>query len=480
MARYAKFFSVGGGAGTNNLQLPVGTVLDTTLRQVQDGLGTGSPLYISTRRVGITSDPSVTTQTSSVIQATTTNANLVIAPNGTGALIASIPDGTPTGGGNARGQYAVDLKPGGRTAQTQVASGDYSAVIGGNVSTASGAYSLAGGSATASGTNAVALGGSCFASGSGSVAIGGEQGGGLGATASGRAAVAFGLANAATAEFSNSLGGLSNNATSAFSVVSGGQSNTASTGTHATVVGGQSSTAAGQYAIAGGSQNTATGNSINLGGFRNNATANFSAIIGGQDNNNAGIYAFAINRDNTVKSTAPYSLATGWGTVAYLFGQQTGGGISYTNPEGAYQYSKVMATRLATLTTGGTTVLSLDGTGTTNLIIPTGTNRMWKVKVEYVGTITTITGTATGLIVGDTVYGEENFGFKKLAGTSTMGPIMNETQSSDNAIMDTCALVVTAGASQEMALTFTGPTFAGGGSVTMRVVAKVALVEVAF
>ena len=57
---------------------------------------------------------------------------------------------------------------------------------------------------------------------------------------------------------------------------------------------------------------------------------------------------------------------------------------------------------------------------------------------------------------------------------------MNETQSSDNAIMDTCELVVTAGASQEMALTFTGPTFAGGGSVTMRVVAKVALVEVAF
>ena len=127
--------------------------------------------------------------------------------------------------------------------------------------------------------------------------------------------------------------------------------------------------------------------------------------------------------------------------------------------------------------------MSLDGTGVTNLIIPAGDNtakRMWKVKVEYVGTITTITGTATGLIVGDTVYGEENFGFKKVGVTLTMGPIMNETQSSDNAIMDTCELVVTAGASQEMALTFTGPTFAGGGSVTMRVVAKVALVEVAF
>jgi hypothetical protein len=56
MARYAKFFSLGGGGGTNNLQLPVGTILDATLRQVQDGTGTGSPLYLSTGglRVGTT------------------------------------------------------------------------------------------------------------------------------------------------------------------------------------------------------------------------------------------------------------------------------------------------------------------------------------------------------------------------------------------------------------------------------------------
>ncbi len=56
MAKYAKFFSVGGGVGPNGLQLPLGTVLDTTLRQVQDGTGTGSPLYLSTTglRVGTT------------------------------------------------------------------------------------------------------------------------------------------------------------------------------------------------------------------------------------------------------------------------------------------------------------------------------------------------------------------------------------------------------------------------------------------
>jgi hypothetical protein len=56
MARYAKFFSLGGGAGPNGLQLPLGTILDATLRQVQDGTGTGSPLYLSTGglRVGTT------------------------------------------------------------------------------------------------------------------------------------------------------------------------------------------------------------------------------------------------------------------------------------------------------------------------------------------------------------------------------------------------------------------------------------------
>ena len=43
-----------------------------------------------------------------------------------------------------------------------------------------------------------------------------------------------------------------------------------------------------------------------------------------------------------------------------------------------------------------------------------------------------------------------------------------------------CTLTVTAGASQEMALTFAAPVFGGGGSLTIRVVSKVSLVEVAY
>ena len=463
MARYAKFFSLGGGGGgTNNLQLPVGTILDTTLIQVQDGLGTGSPLYISTLRVGITSDSSVTTQTSSVIQATTTNANLVIAPNGTGALIADIPDGTATGG-NARGTNSVDFQSS-RTDSSQVASGVRSVVLGGVKNQASGQYSIAHGEnnqATDVGSIAIGLGN--IATARGAVALGGFN---IGNDATGVvSSVTGGDSNVASGNYSTISGGQSNTASSAHSTVSGGQSNTASTGTHATVVGGNINTASGQYSVAGGYVSTASA---------------LGAVALGAGATATGTYSLA-TCINTFAS-ATISQAFGLWTQTYLYGQ-TATASGRFNQQSDAQISSLTARREATLTTGGTTVLSLDGTGVTNLIIPAGGNtakRMWKVKVEYVGTITTITGTATGLIVGDTVYGEENFGFKKVGITLTMGPIMNETQSSDNAIMDTCALVVTAGASQEMALTFTGPTFAGGGSVTMRVVAKVALVEVAF
>lgn len=491
MARYAKFFSVGGGAGTNNLQLPVGTVLDTTLRQVQDGLGTGSPLYISTLRLGITSDPSVTTQTSSVIQATTTNANLVIAPNGTGALIASIPDGTPTGGGNARGQYAVDLKLGGRTAQTQVASGNYSVVLGGNVATASGTLSIAGGSAFATGTNSVALGGSSTASGSGSVAIGGEQGGGLGATASGRTAIAFGMGNQATADWSNSLGGINNIASSQFSTVSGGQTNTASTGTHATVVGGSTNTSSGQNSVSGGVSNTASGFKSTAFGNSNSVSGNTATSIG-YNNTVSGTSAFASGGYNTSSGTSSiclgdnnfatntYSFAVGNYSDSYLYQQNSFASGVFANL-GDAQQSFLTTRKQATLTTGGTTVLSLDGTGVTNLIIPKGVNgRMWNVTIKYIAVVTTITGTATGVTVGDTKSQNIEIGFKKLGGVSSLVGGGSFSIPQEDASMGSASLIPTAGASQELALTFTAPTFAGGGSVTCRVVAKVELVEVAF
>lgn len=520
-------------------------------------------------RLRITSDPNVGTQTSAVIQADSTNSSLVLAPNGTGAIIASIPDGTATGG-NARGQYAVDLKIGGRTASSQVASGNYSAVLGGNVATASGNFSIAGGSAFAVGVNSVALGGSSFANGSGSVAIGGEQGGGLGATAGGRASVAFGMGNQATADWSNSLGGINNIASSQYSTISGGQGNTASTNTHATVVGGQSNTSSGAHSVSGGSGNTASGGTSLSIGLNNIASTESSIALGrgntaagvrrnyaigenntvtgydgsaalGQGNNVSGIdTAIAIGKANTISGTTSFgfgngnsvtanesyafgksnsvgsglSIALGVGNnvnvtpanssmVAIGFNHKTSGSFSTSigNRSWAYLYGQIahaaewfsvnsdwgnaqqsvlLARREATLTTGATTVLSLDGSGTTNLIIPLGNNRMWNVQIDTIAFVTTITGTATGVSVGDAYRETKQLLFKRVGGTSSIVGTVDTTAIKNDSSLATCGLTVTAGASQEMALTFTAPTFAGGGSVTMRVVAKVSLVEVAY
>lgn len=147
------------------------------------------------------------------------NMNLVLSPRGTGALIAGpVPDGTAVGG-NARGQYAIDLQTY-RTAATQVASGVNSVVIGIN-STASSNHGIAIGNtavstgggngrsiaigmqATASGEYAIAIG-QASATGAGAICITNEGGaasgagataiGPAGATASGTCSIAIGAA----------------------------------------------------------------------------------------------------------------------------------------------------------------------------------------------------------------------------------------------------------------------------------------------
>jgi hypothetical protein len=392
------------------------TSLGTTLKTLSDGSGNDSTLQLSTRRLGILQDTGVTTQTSSVIQATTTNANLVIAPNGGGALISQIPDGT-TAGGNARGNNSVDFSRG-RIAANAVASGTNSGIFSGFSNRASGSSSNVGG----------------------------------------------GDYNAAIGGYAHIGGGINNTASSDFSTISGGQSNTASTGTHATVVGGSTNTSSGPYAVSGGFTNTASNTGSVALGYASVASGTYSVALG------LGNYA-----------TASRSMAIGAGGNSYLTRAFSIGNSGAISPfYGVIQQTLLTSYSITTLTSNSTSILSLDGSGINDLIIPDGTNRMWKVKVEWVATVTTITGTATGITVGDYVYGESSFGFKKLAGTSTMGNMLSDSEASDNAIMDTCLMTYTAGASQELALTFTGPTFSGGGSVTMRVVAKVSLVEVAF
>jgi hypothetical protein len=160
---------------------------------------------------------------------------IVITPKGVGAFILGPkPDGTATGG-NARGNYAVDLQLS-RSAAADVANGPYSCIGGGQRNVASGAYSVVGG-----GQVTVASGSNSFA------------GGGLGVTASGN----------------NSFAG-------------GGQSNTAA-GAHNFVGGGQSNASSGSHSvISGGLANIVSGNnSCVIGGQNNNASAGWAVVLGG-------------------------------------------------------------------------------------------------------------------------------------------------------------------------------------------------------
>ena len=109
----------------------------------------------------------------------TANVTLVVAPSGAGALTTSIPDGTATGGNN-RGLNAVDLQRS-RTVATQVASGNFSVIGGGQNNLASGTSSTVGGGTgnTASGDFSTIPGGlanvasglNSFASGTGALAL---------------------------------------------------------------------------------------------------------------------------------------------------------------------------------------------------------------------------------------------------------------------------------------------------------------------
>ena len=163
-----------------------------------------------------------------LVDATSTNADFVIQPKGSGAILARLPDNNT--GGNKRGAYAVDLAVF-RNSNTSVASGlfsfigsgsdnrasgeysvvvgginctassNYSIVIGGIGNSASALYALAGGNAcTASGTSALAFGTSCTASASRAVALGEST------TASALYAIALGASTSATAESSFSIG----------------------------------------------------------------------------------------------------------------------------------------------------------------------------------------------------------------------------------------------------------------------------------
>lgn len=231
------------------------------------------------------------------------NIDLLLQQKGTGAIIAQVPDGTSTGG-NKRGANAVDLQTV-RTANTHVASGANSVVVGGS-----------GNRATSTGTSVV--------------------GGQSNIASSTYAFVGGGQSNSALGQYSCIVGGSSNTASSSFSTVSGGIVNTAS-GVASTIPGGQNATTNGiqgllaygfyagiagqtQMAFWGGRQSTTTStatritadatsaSAVNQLAVRNNSAFRIKGTVVARDTTSNGVkewtFEALIKRGANAASTA--------------------------------------------------------------------------------------------------------------------------------------------------------------------------------
>lgn len=469
----AKLPAVDGSQLTNlplfsppNGLLRLANAISTTLQSVTDYLGNLSVLQLNSRRLGIASDSGVTTQTTAVIQATTTNSGIAIVPNGTGAITASIPDGTATGG-NARGQYAVDLQRvhGTPPFSDRVASGNYSFAVGVN-NKVTGLYASAvGGNSNNATAQSSFVGGGELNTSSGTYSFAS----GLSSVSSGNSSVSMGRYNNSTSTGSTVGGGGGNNATSNYNTISGGESNTASTGTHATVVGGQGNVSSGKYSISGGQSNAASGYASVALGEAAQSTASY-AIAMGNSSRATSDNAIALGIQNYATTFGAVAIGGGYANAYIPFSISTGDAIQ---TRGDAQFTSYITRVSSTLTTGGSA--NLTNGGGYGQGIPLGNNRAWNVTVEYVA-VCTVQGSGT-TVVGDVVTGTDKFRFKRVGGTSTIGAVTNIELTRD-ATMTASNCTYAVGGSNNLQITFVAPTTAN--ATTFRVVAKVSLVEVAW
>ena len=215
-----------------------------------------------------------------------TNIDVAIVPKGTGALMAAVPDGL-TSAGNKRGQYAVDWQML-RNANTRIASGNRSVIIGGYNNGATNTYSIVGGESNQSlGYGSVVFGINNSAFDTTGVALGN------GNTINGQSSVGLGESNTIAAGRNYAFAAGGNN-----SIISAGQYQTAlgyfnSVSSNVSVGIGFQNTASGFAAVALGQQNTASGTNAFATGTLGLASGNYSSVVGGYGSTASGITSIA-------------------------------------------------------------------------------------------------------------------------------------------------------------------------------------------
>jgi hypothetical protein len=252
------------------------------------------------------------------------------------------------------------------------------------------------------------------------------------------------------------------NVASSESFIGDGNSNTSSN--RAFIGNGGTNTASGSYGFVGnGNFNISSGTySSVLGGIGNSASAYSSSALGGYSNCASGCFSSTL----------------GSNSLAYLYGQNALASGQFS-ARGDAQSSTLISRRSAgSLTSGATMLLSLDGTGVTNLIIPP-TGKTWAVKIQYASRIVGVSGTATGVTNNDSKTQTQEIGVKNIGGVTTiLSGSPNNGIALEDPSMNTASMSYSVGASNEIVMTFTAPIFAGGGSLTIKAVATLSITEV--
>lgn len=371
------------------------------------------------------------TQATSSFTATNaaTNVNAALVPKGTGAIVAQIPDGTVTGG-NARGSYSVDFQME-RTNANQVALGNNSGILSGRYNRVTGDRSFIGGGA------------SNFISSGGAVLCGGFQ----------------------------------NNLTDVqLSFIGAGDNNTISgAGFNNAIVAGGTNTisGSGQGAFIG----AGSGNTINnLWGFigagqSSSITSTYGFIGGGQSNIVSGSYGSILGGQNGTASAQYSAILGGLRGNAYFYGQKAHANGRFSI-DGDAQGSETILRLVDGFTDLQTKEIYLDGS---SLRIAGPTNSAMTINIDIVAIVTAISGTASGVTVGDMFSQNEICAYKNIGGTGTVVG-SNSIHKLHDASMAACdTAFATTGAALQVF--FTGPNFSGGGTVTLRIVAKARIVE---
>ena len=425
MARYAKFFSVGGGGSASTSIIVEGTGLLSTIRC---GVGNTATCNYSVSLGGQYNTASGYYNFIGSGFCNTTNCFGAIVTGGS-QNISNSNYGTISGGfGNT-------------------VSSCYAAISGGQSNTARGSWSSIGGGQA-----------NCICTGA------------LWAKISG------GKCNLVTVDNTFIGGGEQNKAYAYNGVVAGGVLNR-NCALSSGILSGNSNligNVAQHSAIAGGVQNTITGQSSFIGsGVYNTASASYSTVGGGLSNRAVATYSSILGGSANCAAASYSTISGGYKACAYLYGQE-----SYASGvfaiQGDAQRANLVARRTASLSSGGSAKLSLDGTGTTNLIIPDGNNRVWGVEINAV-VVATIAGGTVAL--GDSLQGKYVLLFKRIGGVSSVVGI-NTSNLTYDASLSTANFAFTAGASGDLAITFNAPTTAT--STTFRIVAEISLSEVAY